>query len=245
MTSPSCPVTVRRPEPLLLVASTNKSWPPICVTPRPIATPTVKRSARSGSKISAPMMCGRWCDSTVMKPSPSGPQPRSAASAASSFSLLPSDEAAESWPPASRSAAQRQICAMRRSRERTPLSIVHLDTRSVMAVSRTFSSGSCACSALAGSASGCSGCSACSSSAAAVEDEDGVGDCGSGSLPSSACSFRCFGRRCVMAMCAFSSTVYPERSITSMRSSRGRSMACKSLQVQRKSTFDRSNGVLM
>mmetsp|Transcript_92935 Transcript_92935/g.258844 ORF Transcript_92935/g.258844 Transcript_92935/m.258844 type:complete len:224 (-) Transcript_92935:1646-2317(-) len=215
ITSPSCPVMVKRPDPLLRVASTKRSWPPVGVTPKPIETPTVKRSARSGSKISAPTMCGRCCASTAMRPSAFGPHSASAASASSPPRASGCGVAA-SPVPASRSAAQRQTCAIRRSSERTPLSMVHLVMRSVTAALLNIkrgSSGSCNAFGFGPLASACVSLSgpvassaAAESSAASVPAAAGASGWGSSSR-SSACSRRCLGNRCVSAMCTFSSTV--------------------------------------
>mmetsp|Transcript_49792 Transcript_49792/g.148677 ORF Transcript_49792/g.148677 Transcript_49792/m.148677 type:complete len:237 (-) Transcript_49792:278-988(-) len=80
MTLPSCPVTVSLPCPAVRVASMKSNCPPTLETLRPIATPTMRRSAMSGSKISTPTMWGRCWRSTVMIPCSSGPHATSARS---------------------------------------------------------------------------------------------------------------------------------------------------------------------
>mmetsp|Transcript_60740 Transcript_60740/g.177441 ORF Transcript_60740/g.177441 Transcript_60740/m.177441 type:complete len:384 (+) Transcript_60740:106-1257(+) len=227
MTFPSWPVMVSRPWPAVRVASMKSSWPPTVETLRPIATPTERRSAMSGSKSCTPMMCGRCWRSTVMTPRSSGPQAASACSRSSSRSAM---EPPVILMPCSRKAAQRQIWARRLSRERTPLSEVQLVARPVIASSVSTSRGGPAGRSAA--AASAAGASAAGASAGA-----------SGAAGSRAWSRRCFGRRCVSVMERFSSTVYPESSMTSMRSSKGRSMREVSLAVQMKSTLDRSKAV--
>mmetsp|Transcript_60752 Transcript_60752/g.178205 ORF Transcript_60752/g.178205 Transcript_60752/m.178205 type:complete len:364 (-) Transcript_60752:1541-2632(-) len=213
MTSPSRPVTVRRPLPRVRAASMKRRLPPTEDTERPMATPTVSLSAMSGSDMAAPTMYGRCSAPTVMWPCASGPHDARAASFSWSF-ITPT--------PWSRRAAQRHTCATRRSRSRTPLSEVHFWTRADTASGGRTSRGS--------SREPCDGADSEASSRR-------------GASGSSACRRRCFGIRCVVAMETFSSAVYPDSSTTSILSSSGRSISEVSFAVQMKSTFERSKGV--
>mmetsp|Transcript_116903 Transcript_116903/g.308884 ORF Transcript_116903/g.308884 Transcript_116903/m.308884 type:complete len:363 (-) Transcript_116903:1486-2574(-) len=230
MTLPSCPVTVSRLAPLLRVASTKSSWPPVADTLRPMATPTISLSAMSSSNISLPMMYGRCCASTVMTPS-MGPH----ADRASSCSWSRSVPAFSGMlTPCSRSAAQRQICASLRSRLRTPLSEVHLAMIPRIAASVTWSLGGSSAAAPSGSHSTAGASLGCAAPSGLRSGAPGG---------SRACRRRCFGRRCEAVMDIFSSGVYPESSRISMRSSSGRSMSEVSLAVQMNRTLERSNGI--
>mmetsp|Transcript_53823 Transcript_53823/g.116341 ORF Transcript_53823/g.116341 Transcript_53823/m.116341 type:complete len:252 (+) Transcript_53823:443-1198(+) len=187
ITSPSCPVTVSLPEPLCLVASTKRSCPPVDVTASPIATPSDKRSARSGSKIGIPTMKGRCLASTKILPCTFGPHSASSSSFSASLSSTGAMTSSLS-APAKRRAAHRQTCAMRRSSDRTPLSIVHLVTRSEIAtllISRRGVSDTC-CEQL---------CGISSPSLPLLSGSGSEEICSSVPCLCKACSLRCRGSR--------------------------------------------------
>mmetsp|Transcript_61570 Transcript_61570/g.178589 ORF Transcript_61570/g.178589 Transcript_61570/m.178589 type:complete len:341 (-) Transcript_61570:1702-2724(-) len=200
ITEPSWPVTMSRPLPRKRVASTNKSWPPTVDTDKPMATPTLSRSAMSRSKCSGPRMCGKWWESTVMRPSASGAQLASAASCSVDSALPLVPDAMATF--CSRSAAQRQICANCRSKERTPLSEVQLvmSARIASRVKTNFGGSSALAVSLAASPLP-SPSTPSTSISSSPRSERSAGPF------SKAWRRRCFGNKWESAMATFSSTV--------------------------------------
>mmetsp|Transcript_113025 Transcript_113025/g.314558 ORF Transcript_113025/g.314558 Transcript_113025/m.314558 type:complete len:277 (+) Transcript_113025:493-1323(+) len=243
MTCPCAPVTVRRLLlPCIRAASTKKSRAPKVDSVTPMAVPVVNGCAKAGSKRWGPMMCGKCPASTVMHPSAFGPQE---VIPASGVRLSPALPVGDNWMPCNRKAAQRQMCAKCLSKDRTPLSAVHLvmsaAIASAVSVSMTpVGSLSCVETALASSVTE----SSSSGTIASKGTTEGSAEASRGH--NSCCkawSLRCLGNKCVFTMDTFSSMVYPESSRTSNRSRRGRLMSEMSFAVQMKMTRERSKGV--